>query len=278
MNIILLFALILFMLKDMAKAFIIGATMMVPGISGGTMAMVLAIYEKLIMSLSEFRKDVKKNLLFLAMFSISALIGIFLLARPILALINHYPKIIIYFFMGLVVGSIPTIYKETEIEKINTKDVISFCAGLVIVLGISFLPEGLLTVTEISFTSIMIHIVSGFLVSIGFILPGISFSYLLLVLGLYTFIIERLGNFDIISLLPFGFGFVLGVLIVVKAIRYALKKYPRVSYIVILGFLIGSLFPIFPGLSNSLSDNFISAILFILGFFIIFFLSKLEKR
>lgn len=262
----------------MAKAFIIGATMMVPGISGGTMAMVLAIYEKLIMSLSEFRKDVKKNLLFLAMFSISALIGIFLLARPILALINHYPKIIIYFFMGLVVGSIPTIYKETEIEKINTKDVISFCAGLVVVLGISFLPEGLLTVTEISFTSIMIHIVSGFLVSIGFILPGISFSYLLLVLGLYTFIIERLGNFDIISLLPFGFGFVLGVLIVVKAIRYALKKYPRVSYIVILGFLIGSLFPIFPGLSNSLSDNFISAILFILGFFIIFFLSKLEKR
>ena len=266
------------MLKMILKAFAIGATMMVPGVSGGSMAMVLSIHKDLIDKMSNFRSDMKNNFIFLALFSLSALSGMFLLSKPIMHLIDAYPIVSMYFFLGLVVGSVPTIYKAADVSKIGIKEILSFTIGFLIVLAVSFIPEGIFTVQELSFTQVIVHIIGGFLVSIGFILPGISFSYLLLILGLYSFIIEKLSNFDILSLIPFGLGFLLGLLVMVKAIEKALSKYPKISYFVILGFLLGSLIPVFPGLPKTAIEAVLSIVVFVIGFIIIFFVSKVEEK
>ena len=97
----------MFSLDTIIKGFIIGSTMMVPGVSGGSMAMVLGIYGKLITAVSSFFKDIKNNLKFLIQFSIFALIGIVLCAKPILGVIDRFPTIAMFFFIGLVFASVP---------------------------------------------------------------------------------------------------------------------------------------------------------------------------
>lgn len=265
------------MVKTIIKAFIIGSTMMVPGLSGGSMAMVLSIYADLINALSDFRKDIKKNLTFLATFCISALVGMFLLAKPILSIIERFPIVSMYFFIGLVVGSIPTIYRSAKVDKLNFKDIAAFLLGLVIVLSIGALPEGLLTFTELNFTQVLIQMVGGFVVAIGFMLPGISLSYLLLVLGLYSYILEHVAALNILPLIPFALGFGLGCILTVKGLKKALEQYPRFSYLMILGFLTGSLVPVYPGLPNTKVEWGLSIVLFIIGVLAIYFLSKIEQ-
>ncbi len=265
------------MVKTIIKAFIIGSTMMVPGLSGGSMAMVLSIYADLINALSDFRKDIKKNLAFLATFCASALVGMFLLAKPILSIIERFPIVSMYFFIGLVVGSIPTIFKSAKVDKLNFKDILAFIVGLVIVLSIGALPEGLFTFTEISFIQVLIQMVGGFVVAIGFMLPGISLSYLLLVLGLYSYILEHVASLNILPLIPFALGFGLGCILTVKGLKKALEQYPRISYLTILGFLTGSLVPVYPGLPNTAVEWGLSIVLFIIGVLAIYFLSKIEQ-
>lgn len=260
------------------KAFVIGATMMVPGVSGGSMATILGIYDRLIDSVSNFLKDIKKNLSFLAIFCIAALIGMLLLARPILSIIDKEPQITLYFFIGLVVGSVPMIWKATGVDKLNVRDVLFFALGITIVLMVELIPEGLLASEDTDFLALMTQALGGFLVSIGFLLPGISFSYLLLVLGLYPFIMAKIASFQLLALMPFGFGFVLGIVILTRFLGFAMHSFPRITYLMILGFLIGSIFPIWPGMPSSALRVVLSVVTFACGFIIIFLLGKKEKN
>jgi Predicted membrane protein len=266
------------MIQMLLKAFFIGATMMVPGVSGGSMAMVLSVYEELITRLSSFRRNVKGNFVYLALFTVSALAGILLIAKPIKNLIVSYPVVSMYFFMGLVIGSVPATYRESGIKKIGWKNVISFAIGILIVLLIALVPASSFNYGSKTISSMALEALIGFLVSAGFILPGISFSYLLLVLGMYSFIMDSVSSFDILSLLPFGIGFILGVLVIVKLIDKALKAKPEISYSVILGFLLGSLVPVFPGIPTSVSDSFVALSLFIAGFAAVYSLSRFNVR
>ena len=115
------------------------------------------------------------------------------------------------------------------------------------------------------------------LVSIGLVLPGISTSYLLLVLGLYEPIISALSNNQFLSLLPIVFGLLAGILALTKVLEIAMKRYPKITYMVILGFLLGSIREIYPGLPEGWSV-LIAILLFILGFAAVYKLSLIEAE
>ena len=109
----------MFSISVLIKGFVVGATMMVPGVSGGSMAMILGIYDQLISSVSSFFKDIKKNFMYLLQFGLAGIIGIVLCARPIMGIIDRFPVVSMFFFIGLVFGSVPMLYKKAKIGNFH---------------------------------------------------------------------------------------------------------------------------------------------------------------
>lgn len=236
------------------KGLVIGGTMLVPGASGGSMAIVLGIYDKLISAVSLFMEDKKRNFLFLSTFSMGGLLGMYLLATPILKLIQLYEKPTLYFFIGVVLGGIPAVFKRVEIKRIAWQVPVFITIGIGMVLSFSFIPKGVFeSGREVGPTMFLWLSLCGFIVAIALILPGISASYMLLVMGLYTETMTSVNKLDIPFLLPLIVGLIAGILIMTKALDKMMKTFPRDTYLIILGFLLGSIREIFPGIPEGMN-------------------------
>lgn len=258
------------------KGLLIGSTMLVPGVSGGSMAMILGIYDRLIESVSSFFKDVKNNLLFLLLFVLSAAMGMLLLAKPILALLESYPKIMGFFFIGAVAGGIPAIYEQAQIKAFSWKTFLYIVLGVAVVTMLSLFPADNLVgkMTEGGNMTIFL-IVAGLIAAIALILPGISVSYLLLIMGLYHELMRAISELDMAFLIPMGIGLLCGIMLLTKGLELLMRRYPQMSYMTILGFVLGSLAEVFPGLPVGWEWIFCMAAAG-LGFNFIFTISKSE--
>lgn len=260
------------------KGFIIGSTMLVPGVSGGTMAMILGIYQKLISSVSDFMKEKRKSILFLAVFSIGAFAGMALLSKGILALLNNYHMPVMYFFIGAVIGGIPMIVKSCGMKRLSLSTAVFPIIGAVAVMSIGLLPQGLFDSSQMnSLTGLFILFVAGFIAAIALILPGISVSFVLLVLGIYENIIEAFNQFNILYLGVLAIGLASGIISTTKLLDTAMKKYTRPTYLIILGFVIGSVIPVFPGAPSGIG-LLICPACFISGIALIQLLFMLDKN
>ncbi|MBQ9765960.1 MAG: DUF368 domain-containing protein [Lachnospiraceae bacterium] len=260
-----------------AKGLVIGGTMLVPGVSGGSMAMILGIYKRLVSSISSFFKDVKNNIVFLGIFVVGALAGMAIFAKPLLALIEAFPKPMLYFFMGAVAGGIPMMYRESKVKRISVLHILYVLIGIAIVILLGLLPTDFLNSEGMpGAVQFLIQLAAGAVAAIALILPGISVSYMLLVLGIYEPTVAAIGNLDILYLLPLGIGVVLGILLTTKLLETFMNKYPSVTYLVILGFILGSLKETFPGIPSGV-EWLICIGTIVLGFMAIYSLSKFES-
>lgn len=253
------------------RSYITGASMTVPGISGGSMAMVFGIYDRIIASVPLLlTKDFKRAFLFLLLTGGCGLIGAFS-ASPLLSyLLSNFYKVVMFFFVGAIVGSIPMIVKKSNLKKDNWYYILFSILGIAIVTLVGFIPEDIVRLGESSFIS---QFICGVLVSIGFVLPGISFSYLLVVLGLYEALITHLSQLEILPLIPLSVGIVVGIFLLTGLLKKSMEDYPSVTFPLILGFLIGSIPQVFPQLP--VKGEIIASILtFLMGLFIIYFVSK----
>ncbi len=133
-------------LLNMLKGLFVGGSMLIPGVSGGSMAMILGIYDKLITSVSSFFKHKKQSIIVLGTFVLGAGIGILLFAKPLLYLTDTFTFPMMYLFMGAVVGSIPMIYKKADIKKISLSVILYTILGMAIIFMISLIPEELFSV------------------------------------------------------------------------------------------------------------------------------------
>ncbi len=235
------------------KGFIIGSSMTVPGVSGGTMAILLGIYDKLIASISRFTKDVKGNLLYLLKFGVGSALGICSLALLFDKVLFHYDITafpISFLFLGLVLGGIPALYKKAKPERYTAGVIIKMALlillGFAIVMGIGFLPEGLLTpTTEFSLPNILVWLVTGLIIAIALILPGISTSHMLLVLGMLETTYAAISNLEIGFLLILVIATLIGVVLITRPLEWVMNRFPIPTYCVIIGFVVGSLGAIF---------------------------------
>lgn len=230
------------------KGAIIGGTMLVPGVSGGTMAMTLGIYNDLISSISNIRQWKRRDLIFLTLFILGAAVGMLILANPILTLIERFPKPTIFFFLGAVAGAIPMIWRHSQVTKVAAKHIVYIIFGAAIMVALSYIPTELIhTNSTNGILWFLLLMLAGFISAVAFILPGISFSYFLLLLGLYDSTMQAISELDIPFLLPLVIGLAIGILIATKLLDKAMKIYPHATYLIILGFVIGSLIEAFPG-------------------------------
>ena len=259
------------------KGFIIGSTMLVPGVSGGTMAMILGIYEDLIKSISHFLKAKFSSLIFLGLFCAGALTGMFLFSNSILSVMEKFPMISTYFFLGAVLGGIPCILKESGVQKVTIPAAVHVAIGAVMVMGIELLPSDALSDLNLkSPLGIIVLLVAGFAVSIALILPGISVSFVLLVLGIYEDLLVAIHNLDYLFLGILGAGLILGIVTTTKALETAMVKHRKPTFLIILGFVIGSVVPIYPGPPTGF-NILLCPTSAVLGFAIVQLISKLDK-
>lgn len=276
-------------LLTIMKGFIIGSSMSVPGVSGGTMAILLGIYDRMISSVSHFFKDMKNNFWFLFKCCVGAVIGIGSLAFLIKWLLELFPIPVSFFFLGAVVGGIPALYKKTKESPLKISSGIYFLLGLIIVIAIGFIPTGNLDFTNSTgITQILMLLVTGIIIAIALVLPGISTSHMLLILGMYDAMLLAITEFNIIYLGVLGISVLIGVVLITKPIEWTMNKFPHQTYCMIIGFVLGSTseifkFKILPAIPADTNVGFwvstiiISAITFILGILAIYSLSKISN-
>lgn len=262
-------------LKNILKGLLITVSTLVPGVSGGTMAIVLGIYDDLIHSISSFFEDWKKHASLLIQLAIGAGIGVLLFSPLIEKALVKIPDIMSFFFIGVICGGIPILYKRATKTDKNKANLIFLLIGLVIALFMSKPASVSTLATSGGSAGFIFLFIAGFIIAVALILPGISGSFMLLILGLYDITLNAINTFNITYLIPIGLGAVIGTLATTKAIEKLLQKYPGKTYMLILGFVAGSVPAVFKGFPGGMTLIF-SLLATVLGFVLIYLMGKFE--
>ena len=233
------------------KGFFIGIANIIPGVSGGTIALILGVYEKIINVISHFTKDIRKNLSFIIPIIIGIVLSILILSGVISYSYKVYPIIVTMFFMGLVLGGVPFIYKKIiNKDKVKIISLIIFLLTFSLVISMSFINE---SSYEVSLNNLQIFgyiklILVGIIASGTMVIPGISGSLVLMLLGYYypiLTIIKELLSFknlfsNIIVISLFLIGVIIGIILFVKLIEHLFKRHEQKTYYGIFGFVLAS--------------------------------------
>lgn len=241
------------------KGLIVGSSMLVPGVSGGTMALILGIYKDLIHAINNFFKDFKKSAILLAEFCFGALVGFGLFSRVLDFSLSHFKLPTTYFFIGTILGGVPILFKQAKFKKNDKKAtafaVLAFVLGLALVLSLRFIPESSASFgIKLSFSAIALQLVTGIIIAIALILPGISTTHMLLILGMYYTTIHAaekpLDNLAFLG--SMALFVVIGVFLTTNLLEKAMNNAPQLTYAAIIGFVLGSILEVFPGFPHGI--------------------------
>lgn len=269
------------------KGSVIGIANVIPGVSGGTMAVVLGIYEYLIEAIGNFftnKAKRKEYFLFLLKVLCGTGTAILLFSWIMDYLLTNYPVYTYLFFIGLILGSIPSIYKTHSDMKLNFGSVLTFILGAGLILVIFFLAPEKTEAIEAGgeqafhFRQALFLVFSGILSGGSMIMPGISGSFILVLLGQYHYIIRSVKNLDLVPLFFLGIGIAIGIWSFAKMIDFLLKRSPKETFYFILGLVVASLVPIFPGLPEGWIEKFIALFICLVAFFISFKLGDRPEK
>lgn len=286
---------------DFLKGIAIGVANVIPGFSGGTMAVILKIYERLIGGFSLIAKKPLKAIKDLWAILLGLAAGVVIAIVTIVKLLELFPLPTIVFFIGLVLGALPDIFKEYKKGRdFKYIDLISFLIALTIIVGLPFITSSTREVTNINFGLLLVLFIMGAISASAMIIPGVSGSMVLMIFGYYFLVFESIDglmnsivdfNFDNLLfnfwiLLSFGIGCVIGILLISKLISFLFQKYPKVTYAFILGLLISSPFAMlysghkdYPTLFDFNIWIYISSLISLgLGLFITLFLSRIGNK
>jgi putative membrane protein len=261
---------------DFLKGLVIGMGAIAPGVSGGTLAVILGVYEKITHAIAnvfhEFWKKVKE--FFPLVFG--GAVGVLGFSNIISYLFNNHELEVKYLFIGLMVGTFPSLRKQADKKGFRSSYLIPFIITLVTAILLS--PQGS-TISSGS-TSTQLHFLilalCGAIIGFGTIFPGISASFILMYLGTYGVIMDGIARLNPAVLLPAGLGFVISVLGFAKLINMLFKKAYGFTYYAIFGLTIGSVFAIFPGFGTGWR-YLLCYLLLIGGCIVSYILSNLDK-
>lgn len=292
---------------DFLKGIIVGIANILPGFSGGVMAVSFNVYDKLIYALTNFYKkpiQVFKDIWGLALgIGFGILVSIF----GIKLFLDNFPIPTIFFFTGLIVGSIPNIYDRVDAKRINWKKVLSFLFGFglitaLLIFSITYNETNTgVVIGSVSVKDIIILFFVGIIAAATMIIPGVSGSLILLAIGYYNYIIDFTTSFmksvfsidfngifsNLLLVVALGLGIVVGMLSLAKIVEKLIDKHPKLFYSVVLGLLIASPFAIIYQMyieykeiiQDSLIRHWIFGILFlIIGVVTSIYITKSENK
>jgi len=260
---------------------VIGIANAIPGVSGGTMAVVLNVYDRLIALVSLNLKKILRDLPFALLLVAGAGTGIVLFAKLMSGLFDSYPVPTTWFFMGLIVGSIPFVARRTRgTGSVPVKAVLATIAVVVMIVTVFFRPdEGAgQAITALDPAVFLFLFLASVAAAAAMIVPGLSGAFVFLMLGAYRTVIRAVSDMNLPILLPVALGAGAGLLAGAALIRFFLARRPDMVYAVILGLVVGSLVPVFPGLPPTVPQGIVSVAVFAGGAVLSRLFSSTEKE
>lgn len=275
------------------KGMIVGTGAILPGVSGGAMCAAFGIYRPLMDFLAHPRRDLKKNAAFFLPFVIGCALGFILLADIVARLLSINAGPVIVFFIGCVIATLPSLYREADGRNWN------LVHWLILTASTGLSAWGLHAMTLIDANLVPVHgtltayitwILSGIVFSLGTIVPGMSPSSILLYVDLYEPMCEGLGRLDMSIVLPFLFGIVLCIALFSKLVSWLFEKANKTMFAVVIGIVIASTLMLIPKestLDDGTTSRFVidavtqqpllTAVCFIGGLALVLALGKLDK-
>lgn len=248
------------MLKSILKGMVIGIANIIPGVSGGTMAVSMGIYDKLIYSVTHLFSEFKKSLKFVLPIGIGMVVGIIGLSFIIEYLFDYFPIQTNLFFIGLILGGLPAIFAKVKAQPIRVPHILAFVVFFGIVVGMAAIGEvdKAASVLNFNLVNCIILFFIGVIAAATMVIPGVSGSMVLMLLGYYNSIIETINNLirslvdfnmsgimqGVLVLIPFGIGVVVGIFAIAKLVEIIFAKFPYIAYWAIIGLIIASPFAI----------------------------------
>lgn len=240
---------------NVLKGIVIGVANAIPGVSGGTMMVIMKVFDRLLGAVSFNLKKLKENFWFLLTIVIGMGIGVILSSKVLSICFEQFYVQTQFFFMGVVLGSLPMIYKEaTKEKKLAPVHLIPFAIGVAVIIGVSLISSstGANTVrTTLDVSTFIYLVIVSIIAAAAMIMPGLSGSLVLLILGGYQTAIQAVDEMNIPILIPIAIGIIIGIVACAKIITICLEKWQRGTYSVILGLIFGSFYAIFPRESTS---------------------------
>lgn len=244
------------MIKSILKGMVIGIANIIPGVSGGTMMVSMGIYDKLIHCITHLFSEFKKSVLFLLPIAIGMVIAIIASSLGLEYLFNNFPIQTNLLFIGLILGGLPAICKNVKGNSIKAGHMIAGLLFFALVVGMAVMGETEGNAANLSFN--LINVIKlfgvGIIASATMVIPGVSGSMVLLLMGYYNPIlsaindfIRALAAFDMDGILqgfgiliPFGIGVVAGVFAIAKLVEIIFAKFPLYAYWAIIGLIVAS--------------------------------------
>ncbi|QCX25293.1 DUF368 domain-containing protein [Companilactobacillus futsaii] len=268
------------------KGVVIALGFILPGVSGGVLAAIMGIYERLLSFMAHVRQNFKRDFLYFLPIGIGGIVGIGVLSKPLEYLLAHYQMIVLWGFAGTIIGTLPTLIKESTSRTNRDKvDIIWFFS--------MFIGGGLFLffMSEIFGTipaNFLGFIIAGALIALGVLVPGLSPSNLLIILGLYTPMLQGFKSFDPLVFIPIAIGGIISILTFSKAMESLIKHHHSRVYHFILGIVLASTVLILipsPYSTESISyvgvtglDWILSIAFFVLGCLLALWMSNLEEK
>ena len=281
---------------DILRGAVIGVSNIIPGVSGGTMAVSMGIYDRVIYALNNLFKQFKKSFRDILPILIGVLIGLFAFAALIGTLLGTKSDEIPitrlptnFAFIGLILGGLPAIYKRVNMRNAKVPGVILFLAFLALVVVLPLLNPPEARTVDHSLGTILLMIPLGAIASSTMVIPGVSGSMILMLLGYYNSVINAMNDLrggdwsSLAILLPYAIGLVVGIIFIAKLMNFLLKKHAALTFCAIFGLVIGS--PVVLLMQNrecfplANTGNWIASIVcLVIGFAIAWFMSTLDKK
>ena len=261
------------LLKSIFIGILIGIANIIPGVSGGTLALSLGVYEDIIYAINHLFNEFKKSLKILVPLGIGAVLAILCLSKVIEYCFNIWPNNTTSVFVGLIIGALPMLFGKVNGSKVDLKNVICFIIGFGIILSLAFLGEADNSNVFPS-TNLFIILLVGIIASATMIIPGVSGSMILALMGFYmpilntiNTLVEKLLALDIFNawneifiLTFFGIGVIIGIIVLARIIEIMFNKFKIPTFYVIIGIIMASPIALLGNL-NFAGINFIGVLL-----------------
>ncbi|MEK0152348.1 DUF368 domain-containing protein [Tetragenococcus halophilus] len=259
------------------KGMFIGSGFILPGVSGGALAAIFGIYERIIGFLAHITRNFKENVLFFLPVGLGGLTGIFILSFAVSFLLGSYASIILWFFVGCIVGTVPALWNEAGKKGRSKREIIILSISFIV--ATIFLWKGAGLFTEVP-QNTWTWMLAGFLIALGVIVPGLSPSNFLIYMGMYKAMADGFKILDLSVIIPIGIGGIITALSLSKVIDYIFSKaYPQLFHF-IMGVVFASTIMIIPTDYTGFGLLSYSAcvVMLVLGVLLGAWMSRLEER
>jgi len=272
--------------KEVFVGAIVGIASMLPGISGATMCVVFGIYERIIRDLAHLREWIIKDISFIFFLFVGLAVGTVLAAKVLDGLMASYPVFCLLLFVGLIVGQLPMLMNEVrtpENDPVTSSNLAAFAVGLAVM-------AAMIAVDLLGFgggdrefsqdlLGICVMFLIGIVIAVSMLLPGLSHSTILVVLGLFSAFTSAVSNLNFGLLIPMGLGAVAAVLMFSKILHRALDEHHRSTMFLVIGLTIGSIASVLVTTSGYITDPMqilLGAVAFAAGMVISFLFARIR--